>query len=354
MTFKTLLQAGLALAIFLTFSREPSYSMDNTFSLDNTSAFKKCNPHTKFLVKTGGNHLHYACSIGDTQGAIDLLRKDQGLFSAQDRKGQTPLDYACLNHQIQTARAIMGAHLAFKKEPREGALTKILEYAISHGYAAIALDILKDHPYFLHGMDNLGKTVLHCACLNGQTKTALKILESYPELWGVRDISQKKALDYACLNHKIQTALAIMEAHLEFKKEPREGALANILEYASSHGYAAIVLDILKDHPYFLNRIDDLGKTVLHYACLNGQTKTALEILESYPGLWCVRDIAQETALHDACLHGHINTARALLNEYPSLWGMKNYLGKTALDIASLRQDAATVDMLKEFRFVGM
>ncbi|KAI3709218.1 hypothetical protein L2E82_38977 [Cichorium intybus] len=76
----------------------------------------------KMINLDGSTPLHIAAIVGNTQGAMLLIKKNASLLEIQDRKGETPLDKAYENMHLDTIEYLLKAAKDYGKTKKKSSL----------------------------------------------------------------------------------------------------------------------------------------------------------------------------------------------------------------------------------------
>jgi serine/threonine-protein phosphatase 6 regulatory ankyrin repeat subunit B len=215
-------------------------------------------------ANNGKTVLHACCMNGKVDMCKSLVKKNNDLLSVKDNNGYTVL------------------HDAAKSNSKE-----LLEYLLSKGLQ-------------VNELTQLGKTLLHVACMENNVFMVDYLAVRYPQLLEVVDYSSNNALHDAAW-----------------------GGMVELLEYLVSRG-----LDV--------NATRKDGKTILHMCCMNGKLKMTAHIIDNYPSLLFVRDQDGYTALHDSVKGRNVELLSYLLSKGLRATD-KTFMDQTILHVACMR-----------------
>ncbi|KAF3422214.1 hypothetical protein E2986_02757 [Frieseomelitta varia] len=174
---------------------------------------------------TGATALHHAASAGHPTMITALANVPRIELNARDKKGQTPVHYACTQEHLEAVEVLIGLganvdaqdseentplHVATRTRHtaiaqlllRTGANTELtdemgftpLHVAASQGCKGI-LDSMIQHGAALNKQCKYGNTPLHLACQNNEVETV--------------EILINKGVDLNCLNSRLQSPIHI-------------------------------------------------------------------------------------------------------------------------------------------------
>ncbi|KAK9308975.1 hypothetical protein QLX08_001178 [Tetragonisca angustula] len=174
---------------------------------------------------TGATALHHAASAGHPTMITALANVPKIELNARDKKGQTPVHYACTQEHLEAVEVLIGLganvdaqdseantplHVATRTRHtaiaqlllRTGANTELtdemgftpLHVAASQGCKGI-LDSMIQHGAALNKQCKYGNTPLHLACQNNEVETV--------------EILINKGVDLNCLNSRLQSPIHI-------------------------------------------------------------------------------------------------------------------------------------------------
>ncbi|XP_076240661.1 uncharacterized protein LOC143183117 isoform X2 [Calliopsis andreniformis] len=174
---------------------------------------------------TGASALHHAASAGHPSVITALCNIPKIQLNAIDKKGQTPVHYACADEHLEAVEVLIGLganidtqdnegnsplHLVTKMRNtviaqlllRAGANTEVTDHmgftplhvAASQGCKGI-LDSMIQHGAALNKQCKYGNTPLHLACQNNEVETV--------------EILINKGVDLNCLNSRLQSPIHI-------------------------------------------------------------------------------------------------------------------------------------------------
>ena len=232
----------------------------------------------------GKTLLHHACEYGLTEGVSILLANNTQL-DVYDKKGYTPLHYACQNNHIHYDIC----RIAIQRHPY---LTLPLTQGGS-GSGSIAAVVTSQ--------DECNRTILHYACMHGDFDIVDNLLKA-----GADPCAQDKLgnnpVHYACENGHLQCVRQLVAT----SQHPN-----GLLQMPNNDGVTPLYM---KTHS---------GGTILHIACENCDVYVAAKLLEAgadsilsdvfgFTPL-SLRTGSGGTILHAACDEGHIKLVKTLL-----------------------------------------
>ncbi|XP_050458784.1 ankyrin repeat and death domain-containing protein 1A-like isoform X2 [Cataglyphis hispanica] len=177
------------------------------------------------IDSTGATALHHAAISGHPAVITAVANIPRIILDATDKKGQTPMHYACAEEHLEAVEALIGLganvdaqdndgntplHVATRTRHtgiaqlllKAGANTELtdaegftpLHVAASQGCKGI-LDSMIQHGADLNKQCKNGNTSLHLACLNNEVETV--------------EILINKGVDLNCLNQRLQSPIHI-------------------------------------------------------------------------------------------------------------------------------------------------
>lgn len=215
-------------------------------------------------ANNGKTVLHACCQNGKVDMCMYLVNEDANLLSVRDNNGYTVL------------------HDAAKSQSKD-----LFEYLLTKGLQ-------------VNGLTQLGKTVLHVACIENNVFMVEYLASQYPLLLGVVDYNGNNVLHDAAW-----------------------GGTKELL--------ACLVCEGLDTNA---TRTD--GKTILHMCCMNGKLNMATHIIDHYPCLLFVRDRDGYTALHDS-VKGQSTELVSYLLSKGLLVTDRTFMDQTILHVACMR-----------------
>jgi ankyrin repeat protein/L-ascorbate metabolism protein UlaG (beta-lactamase superfamily) len=327
------------------------------------------NPAVKILVALGilvsaptcpaqTSEFFDAAGAGDIARMQELLAQSPELLNAKGEGGETALQRAADEGQLEAVRILTGAG-AEVDAPNDADQTALL-FAAYRGHAAI-VDTLIAHGAAFDFQDQRGNSPLHFAAREGRVET-VQLLLAKGAAFDRRGARGRTPLCLAAMrgNAEIVRILAARGASLEIPDEEGQTPLAAALaagqteaakalieagaslgsgeEAASRNLIAAAaagdgeVVDLLLASGADPTAVDPQGLTLLHGAAIGGLAKLVQKLAEAAQDL-NAPDGSGRTPLSCAVSHGHADVVQVLLDggADPSI---PDATGRTALQLA--------------------
>ncbi|XP_046574309.1 serine/threonine-protein phosphatase 6 regulatory ankyrin repeat subunit C-like isoform X2 [Haliotis rubra] len=179
--------------------------------------------------KTGRTPVMYAAEQGNKK-VVDLLVSKGCNLSVVDDLGRNILHAACLSDNVDLVEDLLSRGIADIESKDKNGATPVM-YAAEQGHKKV-VDLLVSKGCNLSVVDDLGRNILHAACLSDNVDIVEDLLRH-----GIVDIESKD----------------------------KNGATP--VMYAAEQGNKKVV-DLLVSKGCNLSVVDDLGRNILHAACL--------------------------------------------------------------------------------------
>ena len=211
--------------------------------------------------------LMWACHKGYLPRVVELIAWTSDV-NAVDADGWAPLHFACGNGHLDVARELLKRGAKIEAKDKNGCTAR--HEASFFGHAAL-VRLLLDEGAQIEAKENVGGTPLFCASQEGK-------------LDNVRLLLERGAFADAHINGFTVLMIAGERGHSAVVRELlQRGADANArnnggltaLLFASYHGRAEAMRDLLKRHDVNINTQDNDGRTPLMSACDKGHLMAA-------------------------------------------------------------------------------
>ena len=125
--------------------------------------------------------LHYACSKGHLDMVRMLIAEFKANVNCTDSSGWTPLHYACSKGKLEMTRMLIAEfHSDITCNNIESSTP--LQIAVTFDQERVALALIREFGCSTSVKDNLGRSVLHCACIRGNASLVRALCEDISPL----------------------------------------------------------------------------------------------------------------------------------------------------------------------------
>ncbi|KAF5453108.1 hypothetical protein F2P56_028046 [Juglans regia] len=133
------------------------------------------------------------------------------------------------------------------------------------------------------------------------------------------------------------TFINLVRENEDFLDQRTAESMNTVLHWASRFGDTALVKEVLKLRPMFVDAENAKLETPLHEACRHGQTEVLKLLLEANPEAACKLNAENQSPFFVACSNGHLDVVKILLNQ-SWLVGLEDEgLDATCLHVAASR-----------------
>jgi len=298
------------------------------------------------------SEIYDAATNGDLKRVKSLLEENPNVVFSKDHEGLTPLHYAVLNGNKDTAEFLLSSKAEVNSKDYDGKMP--LHYAASEGYKEI-VDFLLVNKAEINARDKFDKMPLHYAASEGHKEIVEFLLDNKAEI-NARDIFDKMPLHYATYEGHEDVVellrryggqeseglhLAAGEGDLgKIKLLLTSGADVNAKELglgasallcASQAGHY-MVAQALIENGADVNASNKLDQMPLHLAANHGH-KDLVELLLFHKAKVNVKDRDGFTPLHCAACNGKSNVVKLLIANKAEVVTKTNE-GDTPLELA--------------------
>ncbi|XP_067668072.1 serine/threonine-protein phosphatase 6 regulatory ankyrin repeat subunit A-like [Haliotis asinina] len=322
----------------------------------------------------GRNILHAACLSDNIDIVEDLLSHGIADIESGDSVGRTPVMYAAEkgNRKVVDLLVSKGCnlsivddlgrnmlHVAFSSdnvdiaedldllsitdiESRDRIGRTPVMHAVEKGNKK-GVDLLVSKGCNLTVVDDLGRNILHVACLNDNADIAESLLSR-----GVADIDSKDKkgttpVMYAAEqgNKKVVDLLVSKGCNLS----ALEHLGRSIIHAACLSGNVSIVVDLLSHGIADIDSKDRMGRTPVMYAATKGNKKVVDLLVSKGCNLSVVDDLGRNI-LHEACCGDNVGMVEDLLSRGIADMGSRDSCGKTPVMYAAQTTEKKVLDFL--------
>ena len=314
--------------------------------------------HVDMLESEGRTPLHYAATNGDIE-TIRLLIAMGSNVNSVDYEGNTPLKWSVMCEQNAAIEELtkLGGTVDIEGGSKYSPYNKkqlyedVFEAARCGNTATILSYLNSGAPVDL--TDKNDRTLLHCAAGEGQIKVVELLIKRGCRIYPV-DKNKCTPLDYATACGHVQTVQLLKQLLNEPWEEQyfidrMDNQGRSVLHFAAGSGDIHVLESILLvEHELDVNIGDDEGMTPLHYAATYGQIQSVLTLLR-LGGRESMTKIAgtHGTPLHRAVAGGHKDIVSLLLIEGCPI-NVVNSRGRSVLHFAAQYGELHIMEMLVE------
>ncbi|XP_077226972.1 uncharacterized protein LOC143860285 [Tasmannia lanceolata] len=249
--------------------------------------------------------LNAACCSGDVTTVVNLYQENTNILAQTTNLQNTPL------------------HIAAR-----------------FGHLELAKLLIKLRPSMLLAENREMETPLYEACREGHHKVAHLLYEVEYSVAFKVNRDKESVLFVACdCGHLDVVKLFLEKVVLRFDR-------TSYLHVAASHGFTAIVQEILKIEPKLALRKDERGFSPLHFASRKGHLETTRELLTANTDLCFLKDNNGRTPLHLAAISGQVNVINEIVSASPESALMQTQLGETVLHLSVMHNQYEAVNCL--------
>ena len=247
--------------------------------------------------------LHDAARLGETEIALRLIIAGADI-DAKDRRGNTPLRVAIVNHKTETALALIAARADVNANGPGG--NKLLHTAEWRNEIKVVLALIAAGAD-IHARSNSGNTALHTAGIDGETEVARILIAAGADIHA-RNNAGNTPLDEAIKNRRIKTAQLLRDA-IKFGVAPPKFGMS--LHSAAKNGKTKTALGLIVLAGVNVSHKNNLGITPLRDAIGNDQTETSLALIAARADIRA--NAFGYMQLHTAAWLGDIKVSLALI-----------------------------------------
>ena len=126
----------------------------------------------------GWTPLHYACSKGHLDIVRILIAEFEADVNCPDSSGWTPLHYACSKGNLEMTRMLIAEfHSSITCKTTCIESSTPLQIAVTFDQERVVLALIREFGCSIYVKDNLGRSVLHCACVESNVSLVRALCE---------------------------------------------------------------------------------------------------------------------------------------------------------------------------------
>ncbi|XP_077213250.1 uncharacterized protein LOC143848241 [Tasmannia lanceolata] len=217
-----------------------------------------------------------------------------------------------------------------------------LHLAARLGHLELAKLLIKLRPSMVLAENREMETPMYEACREGHDKMAALLLESESSVVYKLNRDEDSVLSLSCDRGHLDVVKLFLDN--TFMRSDRTA----YLHIAASHGFTAIVQEILKIEPRLALRRDERGFYPLHFASRKGHLETTRELLKANSDLSFLKDNNGRTPLHLAAISGQVDVINEIITSSPESALMQTQLGETVLHLSVMHNQYEAVKCLVE------
>lgn len=253
--------------------------------------------------------LMVAASIEAEKKVAFLLQRDADVL-LRDGEGKTAL------HKTETNKKSDVARLLLEKDPSVIDVKDNFEQTAVHvvageGNDVILAEFLEDNVTKLTGVDNLGRTPLHCSVIR-KAERCVELLLNHKDASNIVDVADRFGfcpLHYAIQANCVSIVSMLIEKGCDIDKPDNNGQTG--LLCAASCGYidtCKIILTKSKKK----DAVDSGGQSALHHAAAHGNVLMCELLIQSGADI-NLRDKQQQTCIYRAACNAKTDAVKMLV-----------------------------------------